>query len=84
MSGGRKMGLSRGKSSGSCGLWGVDGDALRERNLLEATDTDFLTSLFECQAMFAAEDSNLQFKSVERTAWEEHIMLLGAVYIDAF
>ena len=43
----------------SGGLWGVNGDALRERNLLEATETDFLSSFFKCQVMFEAKDINL-------------------------
>ena len=44
VSGGRRMGCSSRRVSVSRGLWGVDGDALRERNLLEATETGF----FEC------------------------------------
>ena len=39
MSGGRRMGCSSRRVSVSGGLWGVDGDVLRERNLLEATET---------------------------------------------
>ena len=44
MSGRRRIGCSRRRVSVSCGLWGVNGDALKERNLLEATETGF----FEC------------------------------------
>ena len=47
MSGRRRMGCSR-RVSISHGLWGVNGDPLRERNLLEATETGFLASFFEC------------------------------------
>ena len=44
MSGGRRMGYNRGKGSVSRGLRSVNRDALRERNLLEATESSF----FEC------------------------------------
>ena len=36
------MGCTIGKDSARCGLWGVSGDALRERNLLEATKTGLI------------------------------------------
>ena len=42
------MGCSRKRVSVNRGLWGVNGDALRERNLLEAIETGFLSSFFEC------------------------------------
>ena len=42
MSGRRKKGCSRGKGSGSRGLWDVSGDVLK------ATDIGFLSSFFEC------------------------------------
>ena len=45
---GRRMGCSGRKVSDSHGLWGITGDALRERNLLEATETGFLSSFFKC------------------------------------
>ena len=41
------MGCSR-RVSVSRGLWGVNGDVLREKNLLEATYMGFLSSFFEC------------------------------------
>ena len=62
MGGGKRTGCSRGKGSGSHSMWSVSGDALREKNLLEATETGFLSSFFECWAMFEAEGSNLRFK----------------------
>ena len=46
MSGGRRIGCSRGKGSGRCGMRFVGGDALRKMNLLEATETGFLSSFF--------------------------------------
>ena len=49
MSGRRRMGCSsRRRVSVSGGLWGVNGDVLRERNLLEATAMGFLSCFFEC------------------------------------
>ena len=48
VSGGRRIRCSRRKGSVRHGLWGLGGDALRERNLLEATETGFLSSFFEC------------------------------------
>ena len=48
MSGRRRMGCRRRRVSVSRGLWGVNEDALRERNLLEATEMGFLSSFFEC------------------------------------
>ena len=48
MSGGRRMGCSRGKGSANYGSRSVCGDTLRERNLLEAIKTGFLSSFFEC------------------------------------
>ena len=44
----RRLGCSRRKVIVSRGLWGVNGDTLRERNLLETTETGFLSSFFEC------------------------------------
>ena len=41
-------GCSRRRVSVSGGLWSVNGDILRERNLLEATEMRFLSSFFEC------------------------------------
>ena len=48
MSGGRRMGCSRGKGSARCGPRSINGDELRERNLYEATEMGFLSSFFEC------------------------------------
>ena len=45
---GRRMGCSRRRVSVSYGLWDVNGDALRESYLLEATEMGFLSSFFEC------------------------------------
>ena len=59
MSGRRRMGCSRKRVSVSRGLWDVNGDALRERNLLEATEMGFLSGFFDCSAMFEAKGSNL-------------------------
>ena len=42
MTGGRRMGCSRGKGSASRGIRSVNGNAMRERNLLEGTETGFL------------------------------------------
>ena len=42
------MGCSSWKGSVSRGLLGDSQHALRERNLLETSDTDFLSSFFEC------------------------------------
>ena len=47
MSGRKWTGCSRGKGNSSCGLWGVNGDALRERNLLKASETVFLSDFFK-------------------------------------
>ena len=47
MSGGTRMEYSSWKGSARCGPWGVTGDVLRERNLLEATEIGFLSSFFE-------------------------------------
>ena len=46
------MGCSTGKGSARRGLRGVDGDALREKKLLEVNKTGFLSSFFECLTMF--------------------------------
>ena len=73
-SGRRRMGYSR-RVGVSHGLWDVNGDALRERNLLEATETGFLSSFFECKATFEAEGSNLRFKFVNRAASKEDYVL---------
>ena len=48
MSRGRRMADSSWEGSASCGLYSVSGDALRERNLLEATEIGFLSSFSEC------------------------------------
>ena len=48
MSGGRRIGCRRRKGSVSRDPWHVEGDALRKGNLLQATQMDFLSSLFEC------------------------------------
>ena len=48
MSGERMMGCSRGRDRANHGLLGISGVMLRERNLLETTETDFLFSSFEC------------------------------------
>ena len=48
MSGKRRMGSSSWKCSARYSLWIVGRDTLRERNLLEATETSFLFSFFEC------------------------------------
>ena len=42
------MVCSREKGSASCGQWGVNGNALKEGNLLEPTETGFLSSFLEC------------------------------------
>ena len=44
------MGCSSRRGSASCVLWGVARDALRVRNLLEASETGFI----ECKAIFEA------------------------------
>ena len=46
MSGGR-TGCRR-KGSARCDMSCIVGDVLRERNLLEVTETGFLSSFFEC------------------------------------
>ena len=66
VSGKSRMGCNRRRASVSRGLWGVHGDVLRERNLLEVTEQGFLSSSFEYQAMFETEGSNLRFKIVNR------------------
>ena len=43
----------------------------------------FLSSFFDCWAIFETESSNLQFKFVDGTASEEHIMFSGVVCTDA-
>ena len=50
MSGGMRMECSKGKGSVRHDPRGVGGDALKERNLLEATEMGFLSSVFECEA----------------------------------
>ena len=57
----------------SCGLLGVTGDALRERNLLEVSE-----------AMFEIEGSKLRFKFIDGTALKEDMMFLGAVCTHVF
>ena len=47
MSGGRRMGCSSWKGIASRSPWDVSGDPQRERNLLEATETGFLSNFFE-------------------------------------
>ena len=60
MNGGRRIGCSRGKGNVRFDLTILGGDALRKRNLVEATETGFLSGSFECYAMFEAESSNLR------------------------
>ena len=50
MSGRRIMECRSLKDSGRRGPWSVTGDVLTERNLLETTEIDFLSSLFEMLA----------------------------------
>ena len=50
LSGGRRIGCSSWKGIASCGLWGVSGNELRKRSLLEAYEIGFLSSFFKCQA----------------------------------
>ena len=79
MSEGRRIGCSRRKGSARCGPRDVGVDALRKRNLLEVSETDLLSSFFECWALFEAEGNNLRFKFVDETASEEGIMFLSAI-----
>ena len=47
MSGSKRRECSKGKGSASRGLWVVNADSLKERNLLKATKRSFLSSFFE-------------------------------------